>query len=230
MNEFEVVFTYPVADDFLVQTDNLKRTVTRKRKFHHRYWGFYIAKEGCKHFSGKEFPKGSIFGRLGEVYPENFDVSNPEKDDYKPIIVDVLKDPVVVDLFYPPKDLNLNDPAQFKQLVKPLPDGLVYTRPDITDLPPYLVYDTEKVKFNIEENVWETPFPYLKEWIDWDTISAMATSEYNFACERINNLEPDNPVYNEWVKFRDEMKNKVELYKKHGLRPVECVFSPHPKE
>lgn len=147
MTQINIKFIYNLADDYLVQSNDLGKTAE---------WT-YIGPDKIWIFVDDESNKIDEFNHLTE---EEDGSSYPTPEGFTKIEIDCVNNPLLATL------LNANiytiDQNNLPQIEIQLPDGNVYSRPKDPD--PNHTYESAEIVYNTGDWI----IPWKKPWVTWE--------------------------------------------------------------
>lgn len=150
MTRISRIFTYDLADDYLAQTNNLRKTGTWTYKGPDRIWMF-VDNETNR-------PFGTNFYTLEENGP-----NIPTPLGCTKLEIDCNANPLFCTLIGASDHV---DGASLPQYSEVLPNGELYTRP--MDPMPDHTYDFNNASYDPNTEQWS--YPWKETWVTWDSI------------------------------------------------------------
>lgn len=199
-------FTYNLPDDYLHQTSNLKKTGTWTYTGPDKLWIF------------ADSDTGKIRGGFHYTEKDNgADVPTPEGQ--IKILVDVEKDPIIASMIH-----NEVDYGKLPQHEEPLPNGLVYARPDPT--PPDHTYELTEIVYDVKTQSFVQPFPWKKPHITWDELKQARDSILSSSDINVYMAQSNPELKAEWEEYRQTMRDLPTTFA--GIDPWKVPFPPQP--
>lgn len=152
MNKIKKTFTYDIPDDYLYQTNDLKKTAQWEYNGPDRLWVF-VNKD-------TNMLDPSIMltdDNDGEICPTPLDKIK--------VMIDCNENPLLCTLVGGDDRV---DYSKLPQYIEELPNGQEYQRP--LDPPPDHTYDDQTIQYDIEKNEFVTPYPWKQPHASWDDI------------------------------------------------------------
>ena len=157
MTRISKIFTYDIADDYLAQTNELKKTGTWTYNGPDRIWTFVdLVTRKSYH---------SMFFTLEEDGP-----TIPTPLGCTKLEIDCSADPLLCTL------LGADDPVDgntLPQYTEELPNGETYSRP-LAPMPDH-TYEFTNSTYNVDTKEWH--HPWKETWVTWDTIRPVVAKQ-----------------------------------------------------
>lgn len=157
MNRISRVFTYDIADDYLAQTNELRKVGSWTYRGPDRIWMFVDNETGK--------PYGANFYTLKEDGP-----TIPTPVGCTKLEIDCNSNPLLCTL------IGAGDPvdgATLPQYTEELPNGETYSRP-LAPMPDH-TYDFIEGSYNFETKEWS--YPWKKTWVTWNDLKAVVAKQ-----------------------------------------------------
>ena len=148
----EVTFTYDIADQYLYQTNTLKKTAQWTYKGPEHLW-IFIDKATMK-----------ISSRFHYTLRDDGHLV-PCPEDMIKVELDAKKWPYIASLIH-----NEYTYGELPHTLEQLPDGATYGHPD--PIPPDHTYELIEIVWDADKQDFVTPYPWKKPHMDWDTLTA----------------------------------------------------------
>lgn len=201
----EKTFTYNVPDEYLHNTNRLKKTNTWTYKGPDKLW-IFVDKETNK-----------IPSRFHYTERDNgAEVPTPE-DQYK-VLVDADQNPLLASMIH-----NELDYGTLPHDIEEFADGSTYGVPN--PLPPDHTYELVDVEYNPESGEFLTPYPWKKPHMDWETLinirnQLLAASDQSYRMA----AEEDKTA---WEEYRTKLRDLPDTFA--GVDPWKVSFPEQPK-
>lgn len=167
------LFTYDLADDYLAQTNELRKTGTWTYRGPDRIWMFVDNETNA--------PFGTNFYTLEEDGP-----TIPTPEGCTKLEIDCNSNPLFCTLIGASEHV---DGGSLPQYSEELPNGETYTRP--MDPMPDHTYEFNGAVYNPETQSWT--YPWKSTWVTWDnirTIVATQLSEVTLELAKLSDMPP----------------------------------------
>lgn len=202
----EVTFTYDLPDQYLYQTNDLKKTGTWTYKGPDKKWIFIDA------------TTKKIIGRFHYLESDDgADVPTPEGQ--IKVLVDANVNPVISSLLH-----NEYIYGDLDHTHEDLPNGTAYGVPD--PLPPDHCYELTEIQYDVTTNTFVKPFPWKKPHVTWDDIKAWRNAHLAASDMKFNTATPDTKQA--WATYRQLLRDIPETFK--GIDPWKVAFPQSPDE
>lgn len=200
----KITFTYDVPDQYLYQTNTLKKTNEWTYEGPDKFW-IFIDNETKK-----------INSRFHYTERDNgADVPSPEG--MTKVLVDANVNPVLASLIYTEVDYG-----SLPHTTENLPEGQTYGHP--VPLPPDHTYEITEIVYNAETGEFVTPYPWKKPHMDWDTLIAVRNNML---------LSSDTPyavatgeLKDQWAEYRQKLRELPTTFA--GVDPWKVAFPLDP--
>ena len=187
MNLIEKTFTYDLPDDYLYQTNDLKKTGTWTYKGPDKIW-VMISKDDNK-FKGWHLDESND----GETYPTPLDM-------YK-VFIDCEKEPLLATLFGPGHHYDYGSLEHSEEV---LPDGTIYSRPETP--PPDHTYEVREIVYDPDTNTFVKPYPWKVPHSDWTLIRTWRNDLLQSSDYRVGDHMPKE-VAAKWEEWRQTLRD-----------------------
>jgi hypothetical protein len=157
MTRISRIFTYDLADDYLAQTNNLRKSATWTYQGPDRIWVFLNTEDNTLY--------GTNFYTLEEDGP-----NIPTPEGCTKLEIDCNANPLFCTLVGASDHV---DGASLPQYTENLPNGEVYSRP--MDPMPDHTYDFNRAVYDSNRQEWS--YPWKETWTNWDKIREVVASE-----------------------------------------------------
>jgi len=188
MTRISRIFTYDLADDYLAQTNNLRKTGTWTYKGPDRIWMFVDTETNR--------PFGTNFYTLEENGP---DIPTPLG--CTKLEIDCSSNPLFCTLIGASDHV---DGGSLPQYSEDLPNGEVYTRP-LAPMPDH-TYEFNNALYDPETQTWS--YPWKETWITWDdirTVVASQLTEINLELSKLTDMPPS--LLAKLTAYKTELEN-----------------------
>ncbi len=213
-------FTYKLPDDYTLQTNEADSSGTWTYKGP-RYYACYINSGGFV----------DTFSQISE--PEDLvDRSSSDDNIAANFIVDAntSQGALLASIFVGNPDSDTSDSSVFPHISIPTPNGTVYKRPHPTQ--PDHTYEKDKIKYDLNNDKWNEPFPWFKPFMKWEGIEGWVKTSRKLFEE----TQADSAGWNalttakkkEWTDWDSDMANAIKNYKAAGLKPHHIVIIDPP--
>jgi hypothetical protein len=200
----EKTFTYDIADAYLYQTNDLKKTA-QWTYTGPRYMWIFVNNETNK-----------ISSRFHYTERDNgHDVPTPEG--MTKVMVDADKDPCLASLIH-----NEYTYGELPHTVENLPDGSTYGHPD--PIPPDHTYELIEIVYDSASGEFVKPYPWKAPHVTWQDI-VDARNDLLLASDSKYNLanEAQKP---EWEAYRQTLRDLTDTFA--GIDPWKIPFPVEP--
>jgi hypothetical protein len=200
----EKTFTYDIADQYLYQTNKLKRKAEWTYKGPDKLWIFIDSSTNkiSSRFHYTERDEGA-------------DVPTP--DGQIKVLVDATVNPDIASLIH-----NEWDYGSLPHTTEELPNGAVYGHPD--PIPPDHTYELTEITYDTKKSKFVKPYPWKQPHVSWDDISDQRNN-----CLSWSDLQyvqaPENKKI-EWEEFRQTLRDLPTVFK--DIDPWKVPFPHHP--
>lgn len=220
INKVSVTFTYDIADQYLYQTNNLKRTAQWTYVGPDKFWVFVDA-------STNKLVNG---GRFHYTERDNgADVHTPEGQ--IKLMIDANVNPCMASLFH-----NEATYGELPHTEEALPDDTWYGHPD--PIPPDHTYELEDIMYDPVAGDWVKPFPWKKPHVTWDDLKQWRMNNLHRSDAMIANCMPEDVPA--WEEYRQKLRDlpqtfagidpwKVSFPREPGTPPRRWTLGPDPK-
>lgn len=193
MNKIKKIFTYDIADDYLYQTNDLKKTAEWEYNGPDKLWVF-VNKETNMLDPGMILTEDDN----GEIYPTPLDKIK--------VMIDCNENPLLCTLV---GGDDQKDYSLLPQYTEDLPTGQQYQRP--LDPPPDHTYDDQNIQFDVEKNEFITPYPWKQPHVTWEEIRVYRN---NLLKNSDHNILPDMPesLQQQWNDWRQSLRDIPQSY------------------
>lgn len=190
MNSITQEFEYPLPDEYLHTTDELKLTGKFLYEGPEKIWVFVDKDSGKLDFN-------SFYMIHDESNPaESENLATLKAGVHRTaILVDSKIDTVIASLFMF-MDVNTLPQKEYK-----IENKVYYTRPDPT--PTFETYDVDEIYYDFENNEWKKPLPWKKPHI--------SAEEFNTA--RLSIIESVDSYISETENISEELKTELLAFK-----------------
>lgn len=198
-------FTYNIADQYLYQTNSLKRTAEWTYEGPDKLW-IFVNNETNK-----------INSRFHYTERDNgADVPTPVG--LTKVLVDCNVNPLLGSLLYEEKVYG-----DLPHTVENLPEGNTYGHPD--PIPPDHTYELIEIEYNPLTGSFKEPYPWKKPHMTWETLLAVRTnmllsSDYRYAQATTDEKKA------EWETYRQKLRDLSTTYA--GIDPWKVPFPQEP--
>lgn len=202
--QFTKTFTYDIADAYLYQTNDLKRTAEWTYKGPRYLWVF----------ADKETRK--IQGRFHYTERDNgADITAP--DNMIKVLVDAETHPEIASLIH-----NEYIYGDLPHTVENLPEGYTYGHPD--PIPPDHTYELEEIEWDDEAKEFVKPYPWKKPHMTWDILKDVRNNMLRQSDVSIRtSSEEDKP---KWEEYRQKLRDLTSTFK--DIDPWKIPFPQSP--
>lgn len=200
----EKTFTYNIADQYLYQTNKLKRTAKWTYKGPDKLWIFI------------DSTTNKIISRFHYTEADNGqDVPTPEGT--IKVLVDANEYPDIASLIH-----NEYNYGELPQYVETLPGGATYGHSD--PIPPDHTYELTEIKYNPSTEKFVKPYPWKQPHITMDDIVTVRNSMLSSTDSKMRFAsDEDKPL---WEAYRQQLRDLTTLYK--DVDPWKIPFPPEP--
>lgn len=200
----EQTFTYALTDEYLSQTDELKRIGTWTYTGPDKLW-IFIDKETKK-----------IKSRFHYTERDN-GADTPTPHDSLKIFIDATVNPLIASMIH--NEVNYAELPQFEET---LPDGSIYAYPD--PVAPDHTYELTEIQYDEGTQQFVTPFPWKNPHRNWEDFIQMRNnyliqSDTKFA----NAPEKDKAA---WLEYRQILRDLPEVMKGIGPWKIRGPIAP----
>jgi len=202
----EVKFTYNIADEYLAQTNKLKRTAEWTYKGPDKMWIFIDAttKKITSRFHYCERDNGAEI-----VAPENM----------IKVFVDATADPIIASIMH-----NEWIYADLPQFTETLPDGSTYGHSD--PIPPDHTYELEEIVYDTDKNKFVTPFKWKQPHRTWEDLIQMRNNLLRSSDARLAAAAPQFKA--DWEEYRQKLRDMPVTFA--GIGPWKVAPPAEPKD
>ena len=206
IRRIEKTFTYDLPDEYLHQTNTLKKTAEWTYTGPDKLW-IFVNKE-----------TGKINSRFHYTERDNgADVPTPEE--FIKVLVDAEKDPLIASLFHVEVIYG-----EMEHTVEHLPNDTTYGVP--IPVPPDHTYEMTEIEYDADTGKFKKPYPWKKPHITWEQLIEV----------RDNILKSTDSVYRaasdemkpKWAEYRQLMRDLPTTF--DGVDPWKVTFPAEPKE
>jgi hypothetical protein len=207
MTRISKLFTYDLADDYLAQTNELKKTGNWTYKGPDRIWMF-VDQETNR-------PFGTNFYTLEEDGP-----SIPSPEGCFKLEVDCNANPLFCTLIGASDHV---DGGSLPQYSEELPNGETYTRP--MDPMPDHTFDFNGAVYDSEAQVWS--YPWKATWVTWDDIRKVIASQITDVTLELSKLtDLPSSLLTQLTAYKTELENFETTWA--GVAPYKVWLPVHP--
>ncbi len=188
MTRIAKLFTYDLADDYLAQTNDLRKTASWTYSGPDRIWMFLDAETNK--------PFGTNFYTLEEDGP-----TIPTPEGCIKLEIDCSSNPLFCTLIGASDHV---DGGSLPQYSENLPNGEVYTRPE-SPMPDH-TYDFNGAEYNPETQTWS--YPWKATWVTWDDIRRVVATQLTEVTLEIAKLtDMPTSVRSKLIAYKEELEN-----------------------
>lgn len=199
-------FTFDLPDDYLYQTNNLKKTGEWTYTGPDKMWIFVdnTTKKIISRFHYTELDNGA-------------DVPTPIGQ--TKVLVDANVNPLLASMIH-----NEIDYGTLPQLVEELPDGNTYGRPDPQS--PDHTYELTDIIYDEETGEFVKPYGWKQPHVTWDELKKWRNQQLALSDAKIRTCRPDDiPA---WEEFRQKLRDLPALM--GNVDPWKVIFPKAPDE
>lgn len=203
-NNIEKTFTYNIADQYLYQTNKLKRTAKWTYKGPDKLWIFVDAETN------------KIRSRFHYTERDNgHDV--PVPDGMIKVLVDATVNPDIASMIH-----NEYNYSELPQYVETLPGGATYGHSD--PIPPDHTYELTEIVYNPTTEKFVKPYPWKQPHVTWEELMQARNGALSSSDSKMRTvLEADIP---KWEEYRQLLRDLPTLYK--DIDPWKIPFPVEP--
>lgn len=197
-------FTYDIADAYLYQTNDLKRSAEWTYEGPQYIWCFADA------------TTKKILGRFHYTERDNgADIVAP--DGQIKILVDADKNPEIASLFH---DEHVY--GDLLHTVENLPDGSTYGHPD--PIQPDHTYELEEIEWDEENQDFVKPYPWKKPHMTWDILKEVRNNLLRLSDSTIRTASDEDKLA--WEEYRQALRDLTTTF--DGIDPWKVPFPQSP--
>ncbi len=183
-------FTYEIADAYLYQTSNKKKTAQWTYRGPRYFWIF--VDESTK----------KITSRFHYLEKDNgADVPTPPG--LIKVMVDAAVNPEIASLLY--SDYVYGD---LPHTVEALPDGSTYGHPD--PIPPDHTYELTEIRYDTSSQKFIKPYPWKKPHMDWDELKRVRNEMLKASDQKIASSTEE--LKQEWETYRQKLRDLTKTF------------------
>ena len=206
INRVEVTFTYDLPDQYLYQTNDLKKTAEWTYKGPDKKWIFVDA------------ATKKIIGRFHYTERDNgADVPTPEGQ--IKVLVDANVNPIISSLLQ-----NEYIYGDMDHTVEELPDDTYYGHVD--PLPPDHCYELTEIQYDVETGEFVKPYPWKQPHMDWETLLELRNRMLEASDSRIHLCPLDQRA--DWETYRQKLRDLPATFA--GVDPWKVSFPESPDQ
>ena len=197
-------FTYDIADQYLYQTNNLKKTAEWTYTGPDKLW-IFVDKSTMK-----------IHSRFHYTERDNgHDVHCPVEQ--IKVLVDANVNPCLASLIH-----NELDYGTLPHTVENLPENTTYGHP--IPIPPDHTYELIEIEYDQATGEFKKPYPWKKPHITWDELKASRRAMLEASDSKIRTCPPDQiPA---WEAYRQKLRDLPTTFA--GVDPWKVIFPAEP--
>ena len=207
INRIEKTFTYDIADAYLYQTNDLKKTAE---------WT-YQGPDKLYIFVDAETKK--IVSRFHYTDRDN-GAEVPTPEGMIKVCVDANIEPALASCIH-----NEYVYGDLPHTVENLPDGVTYGHPD--PIPPDHTYELTDIQYNVETQEWVKPFPWKKPHVDWEELT-QARNDMLKASDTKLVMATSDEERAAWEVYRQKLRDLTTTFA--GVDPWKVMFPQAPDE
>jgi len=204
ITRIEKTFTYDIADAYLYQTNNLKKTAEWTYTGPQFIWIFV------------DNSTNKISSRFHYTERDNgHDVPTPEG--MTKVMIDADKDPILASLIH--SEYTYGDLPHTEEI---LPEGVTYGHPD--PIPPDHTYELIDIEYDPAAGEFKKPYPWKKPHMDWESIIIARDDLLKASDLKYNTAnEADKPA---WEAYRQKLRDLPTTFE--GIDPWKVPFPVEP--
>lgn len=197
-------FTYEIADAYLYQTNNLKRTAQWTYRGPRYFWIFVDA------------TTNKIMSKFHYLESDN-GAEVPTPPGQIKVMVDAAVNPEIASLLF--TDYVYGDLPHTSET---LPDGSTYGHPD--PIPPDHTYELTEIEYNSSTGKFVKPYPWKKPHMDWDELKRVRNVMLTSSDQKMKLASEEQKV--EWEEYRQKLRDLTKTFA--GVDPWKVPFPPEP--
>ena len=206
IKRIEKTFTYNLPDEYLHQTDSLKKTAEWTYTGPDKLW-IFVNKE-----------TGKITSRFHYTERDN-GAEVPTPEEFIKVLVDVEKDPIIASLIHSEQIYG-----EMEHTVEVLPDGSTYGVP--IPVPPDHTYELTDIEYDSVAGKFKKPYPWKKPHMDWESLTNVRNGMLKSSDSSYNTASAE--MKPKWEEYRQKLRDLPKTFE--GVDPWKVPFPPEPKE
>lgn len=204
ITRIEKTFTYDLPDQYLYQTNDLKKTAEWTYTGPDKLWIFVNneTKQIISRFHYTERDDGA-------------DVPTPVGQ--TKVLVDANQNPLLASLIHVEIDYGT-----LPHTVENLPDGSTYGHPD-PQVPDH-TYELTEIVYDFETETFVTPYPWKKPHMTWEELRRWRNQNLALSDAKIRTCRPEE--ISAWEEFRQKLRDIPTIF--DGIDPWKVPFPDAP--
>lgn len=201
----EVTFTYDIADQYLYQTNTLKKTAEWTYKGPEHLW-IFIDKATMK-----------ISSRFHYTLRDDGHLV-PCPEDMIKVELDAKKWPCIASLIH-----NEYTYGELLHTVEQLPEGYTYGHPD--PIPPDHTYELIEIVWDADSQDFVKPYPWKKPHMDWETLKSARDAILKNSDQQYHQAT-DPEIKQKLSEYRQKLRDLPKTFE--GIDPWKVPFPADP--